>query len=594
MENKDNKKKIFVTAALPYCNNPPHLGNLIGSTLSADVMVRYLKKKNNDVMFLCGCDVYGTSTEIMALKENKTCKEICEKYSKVHESVYKWFNIDFTVFSSTSTNVHTELTQQIFNSLNEKKLLTQKTTEQYFCNVCDRFVCDRFIHGICNLNNCGGLVKGDECDKCCKRIDIDLIIKKWCSVCKNIPNKRETTHLYFELEPYKNDIINYFLKEEIENKNVENNTNKHIKYLSQSGKKLTKEWIKKDLLDRCITRDLVWGVPLQRFEEFPDLVNKVSWPWFDAPIGYISILANAYPQNWQDWINPNVDWYQFMAKDNVPFHTIIFPATLIGSEFQNLHCGVTHLSATEYLLFDKQKFSKSDGVGIFGHHAIYLSNHFNIDEDYWRYYLIKIRPESTDSSFEFKGFCDTIRGELAQKIGNLLNRILCMTKSFYNYDNNNNVVLNYDFTNFEDKFVKLKELFNSYQNAFEHFNYHESVTIINRIAEIGNEWINEQQVYNICKKGSTETSHLLGNCAFIMWLFSELAEPIMPNKALKIKQYMHPIQLNINELVTFDNMFTIFENYNGQIVINCEDTTKLFVQIKYEELVQEYDKLFLK
>lgn len=583
------KKKIFVTSALPFCNNPPHLGNLIGSTLSADVMVRYLKKKGHDVMFVCGSDDYGTTTEVKALKEKITCEEVCDKYRPTHEDVYKWFNIDFSVFGKTSTETHTILTQEIFNLLNQKNLLTEKTSEQYYCETCDRFVCDRFIHGVCYLDKCGGLVKGDECDKCCKMIDIDKIQKKWCSVCNQPPVKRETTHLYFELEPYKQQLIDYFLQEETKTStdSILPNYDKRVKYLSQPGKRLTKEWLNKDLLDRCVTRDLRWGAPLPTFDNFPNLNGKVSWPWFDAPIGYISILAHANPDTWREWMSPDVDWYQFMAKDNVPFHTVVFPATLIGSEFQDLYCGVTHLSATEYLLFDNKKFSKSDGVGIFGDQVIKISQQFEIDEDYWRYYLIKIRPENADSTFDFKGFCDVIKGELAQKIGNLLNRLLFMTKTYYGCDENNNTILSYDFSNFAEKMNKLKEIVRDYQLSFDNFHYHEIIILINKIAELGNEWINEHEVYNICKDGNKAMEHFLGNAVFIMWLFAELAEPIMPKKSKTIKNHMSPIDVSSDIIVTFDEIDQTLLNNTGKMIVNHENTQKLFKQIKFEDIVKK-------
>lgn len=569
------KKKVFITSALPYTNNVPHLGNIIGSVLSADVYARYLRKKGLDVMFVCGVDNYGTSTEIKAIKDGLTCEELCEKYTKIHTEVYKWFNLSFDVFGKTSNTTHTQITQDIFLSLHKKGLLTEKTDEQYFCEQCERFVCDRFIHGTCYMENCRGLVKGDECDKCCKMIDIDKVLNKFCSICTSPPIKRETKHLYFALEPYREQLKKYFLNDE----------SNGVKYLSPSGKRLTKEWLSKDLHERSVTRDLFFGVPLPKFDGLTDYDSKISWPWFDACISYISILAHAHPENWRNWVNPSVDWIQFMAKDNVPFHTIVFPSTLIGSEFESLglngKCGVTHLSSTEYLLFDNEKFSKSNGVGIFGNQVMALSKKFEIDEDYWRYYLVKIRPENADSNFDFKGFCDVIKGELAQKIGNLVNRVMAMTKKYYPKQSG----LRYDFTDFSTKIKKLREIVQNYIGAFDNFSYHEIIVLINKVAELGNEWINENTIWNICRDEPTKNEHIMGILVFILWLFAELSEPIMPKKSQKIKGHCHVKDIDVNKITTFDKIIEILDSSAGYVEVDHTGTEILFKQIKLEDIL---------
>lgn len=558
------KKKVFITSALPYCNNVVHLGNIIGSILSADVCARYLRKKNNDVMFVCGTDDYGTTTKLKALKEGISCEALCEKYRNKQDEVYKWFNISFDVFGKTATKTHETLTQEIFTSLNKKNLLKEKTTEQYFCEKCNKFICDRFIHGICYLDNCGGLVKGDECDKCCKMIDVDRLDKKWCSVCNEIPQKKETTHLYYEIEPYKEYLNEYFL-------------NGGIKYLSPVGKRITKEWLNKELHDKCITRDLKYGVKLPNFENFSNYDSKVSWPWFDAPVGYISILADSHPTTWKEWVNSNTDWYQFMAKDNVPFHTVVFPSTLIGSEFQNLNCGVTHLSATEYLLFDNKKFSKSDGVGIFGDQVIELSKKINIDEDYWRYYLIKIRPETSDSTFNYEEFCAVIKGELAQKIGNLVNRTLSLAKKKYP----ENKTLTYDFTKYIEDLAEIKKNYDDYISAFDSLRYCEVIKIINKFAELGNLWFIKYKPFS-----SNAEEYLLGNISFLLWIFAELSEPIIPNKSKKIRTHFHPIELNNESFTLYDTISNIINIGTGSISIDHANTELLFNQVDVESITR--------
>lgn len=570
------RKKVFITSALPFCNAVCHAGNLVGSTLSADIYARYQRKLGNDVMYVCGTDNYGTQTELKAKKEGLSCEELCAKYKALHEKVYKWFNISFDVFGETPTEVHTKISQNVFNNLWENNLLVEKESEQYFCVKCDMFLCDRFMNGVCYHPKCDGITKGDECDKCNKFIDTDKLVKKWCSVCNETPLKKSTKHLYLKLEQFKDTLKTYFLDRD----NLTNNPN-GAKYMSGAATRLTKEWLNKELDDRSVTRDIKFAVKVPKLKGLEGYENKTMLPWLDAPYGYISILAHAHPETWKDWINPSVDWIQFMAKDNVPFHTIIFPVTLIGSGFQNLHCGVTHLSATEYLLFNGEKFSKSGGVGIFGDQIITISEKFGIDEDYWRYYLAKIRPENSDSTFTFEGFCEIIKGELAQKMGNLVNRGIAMSKKYYPQSNS----LKYNLT--LDLPAKLLTYVNNYLEAFEKFSYHEVISIINRVAEIGNEWINEQVLWITCRDTPTDSEYLMGNLLFIIWLFAELIEPIMPKKSEIIKGYFVESSIGFEKTnVTFLQLKKILIKGYGEILLNTANSQLLFKQIKIEELLE--------
>jgi|SaaInlStandDraft_6_1057023.scaffolds.fasta_scaffold03734_2 methionyl-tRNA synthetase len=570
--------KVFVTSALPYTNSTPHCGNLIGSTLSADVYVRALKKCGKDVMFVCGSDSFGSQTEIKAKKEGLTCDELCDKYKQLHKNVYDWFNIDFNVFGETPTETHVNMSQQIFRNLWENGMLFENVSDQYFCNECDMFLSDRFMNGHCYHNECNGIVKGNECDKCNKFIDADKLTEKWCSNCKSIPEKRETKHLYMTLEKFKGQLSDYFLSDDNAN---------GCQYMSPAAKRLTKEWLSKDLQDRSVTRDIKFAVKVPELDGLDGYENKTIMPWLDAPIGYMSILAHEFPQEWESWINCGT-WVQFMAKDNVPFHTIIFPITLTGSNFMGLKHGVTHLSATEYLLYSDnddpntetgEKFSKSDGVGIFGDQVMQMSKLLDIDEDYWRYYLIKLRPENSDSVFTFSGFCDVIKGELAQKMGNLINRGYVMCNKYYNKPE-----VNYDFTNFP-VIDDLLLLINTYVESINSFSFRGFVNVMNRIVEIGNSWIELHKLYNVCKDFPVENEHLMGNLLFIIWLFAEVAEPVMPTKSKKIKTYFRESTTN-NSTTQFSHIIDIINQKQGKMSINLCGQEKLFNQVKLKDIYQ--------
>lgn len=560
------KEKYFITCALPYVNNEPHLGNVAGNILPGHAYAEWLKKCGNDVLFLCGTDEYGTATEVKAQKEGLTCEEICAKFRPKHKNLYKWFNVKFDVFGKTTTETQTELTHEIFLKLYEKKYIVEKTCVQLYCNACQKFVCDRFINGKCYHIGCNGVTTGDQCDLCCKLIEPDKLIEKWCSVCKSEVVEKESKHLYFTIDNFRGELENYFL-------------NNEIKYISQSAKTITKNWLSEKLLDRSVTRDLKWGTPMVEKEDLIEYKNKVFYVWFDAPIGYLSILKHARPNDWKEWLQPGGNWVQFMAKDNVPFHSVIFPATLIGSNFQN-GMKVTHLAASEYLLFNDTKFSKSNNIGIFGNQVIEISEKLEIDADYWRYYLLKIRPETSDSNFTYEDFEIIIKGELVSKFGNLVQRVVKLKDQIY-FDK---FIFNYDFTFDQENNDRLKELiktFDEYMNAFEQINFHEVIRIVNKIAEFGNKWlkIDEPWVHN--KLNREDNEWRLSNTMFVVYLLAELLSPIMPVKSEKILSY-----INIGCYYDYKKIRELLIVGKGILFVDTQNYEPLFKNIDLKKFVK--------
>ncbi|KAJ3064837.1 putative methionine--tRNA ligase, cytoplasmic protein rar1, partial [Rhizoclosmatium hyalinum] len=366
------RKNVLITSALPYVNNIPHLGNIIGCVLSADVYARFCRLRGYNTLFVCGTDEYGTATETKALQENLTCQQICDKYHKLHKETYDWFDIDFDVFGRTSTPAQTEITQAIYHKLDENGKTVHQTVTQLYCETHNSFLADRFVTGTCP--SCGyDDARGDQCDGCGKLLNATELIKPKCHLDKATPVIRDSRHIFLDLTDAQPVLEEWVNKSSVEGKWSQNSIN------------ITKAWLKEGLKPRCITRDLKWGVQVPK-EEFKD---KVFYVWFDAPIGYLSITA-AYTNEWEKWWkNPdNVKLYQFMGKDNVPFHTVLFPSSLIGTneKYTLLH----HLSTTDYLQYEGDKFSKSRGVGVFGNNVA----ESKIPVDVWRYYLLSIRPES--------------------------------------------------------------------------------------------------------------------------------------------------------------------------------------------------------
>jgi methionyl-tRNA synthetase len=553
----DDKQCHFITSALPYVNNILHLGNIIGSLLSADVHARFLRRIGKNVLYVCGTDEYGTTTEIKALREELTCQEICDKYHALQKHTVEWFNISCDVFGRTTTETQTELAQDIFLRLWKAGHLCEQIVEQPFCTTCDTVLADRYVNGLCYHAGCGGQSKGDQCDKCGNLIDVSKLQVSFCSQCDTITTKKTSEHLFLKLDDFKDKLIEYFKND--------------VKYMSPTADSITKAWLAKDLENRCITRDLKWGTPVPRVEGLEKYWDKVFYVWFDAPIGYISILKHARPDDWHNWLKGN--WYQFMAKDNVPFHTVIFPSTLIGSNFDSTL--VTHLSAVEYLDFEGEKFSKSKGIGIFCDQIESESEELEIDEDYWRYYLLKIRPETADSSFSWKGFADVVRGELAFKIGNLMNRAVSLGKKWYK----DKLILECDLSKFEGLHYEIVEVLLHVIEMFSNFEYTNAIRLLNRLAEIGNEFLNDHTVWEKLRIDTEGNSHYICIVMTICWLLGEFFEPIMPTKCKQIKKVFCVSDRNM----MYQNIVQYVVNGNISLEINYDGYTMLFNKATLEQ-----------
>jgi len=386
-------------------NNVPHLGNIIGCVLSADAFARYCRSRGHESLFICGTDEYGTATEAKAMEEGITPRELCDKYYALHKGIYEWFGISTDIFGRTATPKHTQITQEIFLDIYRNGFIAEEEIEQAFDEKVQMFLADRFIEGTCPHCGYDG-ARADQCEKCGKLLNFDELVNPVSKLSKTAPVKRRSRHLFIDLPK-----LQLKLAEWIEKASKEGSW-------SDNSIQIAKSWLAEGLRRRCITRDLKWGVPVP----LPGWEKKVFYVWFDAPIGYISITANL-TDKWREWwLNPQgVSLYQFMGKDNVPFHTVIFPSTLMGTgkDWTLLH----HLSTTEYLNFEGGKFSKSKGFGVFGNDAV----ESGIPADVWRYYLLTNRPEKMDTNFTWQDFGEKLNNELLANIGNLVNRTLVFT-----------------------------------------------------------------------------------------------------------------------------------------------------------------------
>ncbi|WP_041611144.1 methionine--tRNA ligase [Treponema primitia] len=414
-------KRRLITSALPYVNNVPHLGNLI-QVLSADAFARFCRLRGYDTLYICGTDEYGTATETRAAEEGIGPQELCDRYYTIHAEIYRWFNIGFDKFGRTSTPIQTEVTQDIFKKLDANGFITEHTIEQLHCSHCDRFLADRYVRGTCP--HCGYAdARGDQCESCGKLLDPTELKEPRCASCGSTPALKSTKHLYLDLPKLRDKFDPWIQEASVKG------------FWSKNAVQMTQAWLRDGLRERAITRDLKWGIPVPK----EGYENKVFYVWFDACIGYISITGNlgaetakglktqswhAFLDDW--WKNPDeVELFQFIGKDNIPFHTVIFPSSLLGSgdNWTMLH----HMSSTEYLNYESGKFSKTRGVGVFGTDVMETG----IAADIWRFYIFYNRPEKADALFTWKDFQEKVNGELIGNLGNLVNRTLSFVTRYY-------------------------------------------------------------------------------------------------------------------------------------------------------------------
>uniref|UniRef100_A0A3P8SI51 Methionine--tRNA ligase, cytoplasmic n=1 Tax=Amphiprion percula TaxID=161767 RepID=A0A3P8SI51_AMPPE len=516
---QEGKRNILVTSALPYVNNVPHLGNIIGCVLSADVFSRYGRLRGWNLLFVCGTDEYGTATENKAREEGLTPQLICDKYHAVHSSIYKWFQIDFDFFGRTTTEKQTEIAQDIFWRLHKNGFLVEDTVEQLRCEQCQRFLADRFVEGICP--HCKyPEARGDQCDKCGRLINAVELREPQCKVCRQTPVIRSSKHLFLDLPKLETQLEQW----------LEKSTSTGD--WTTNAKQITRSWLRDGLKPRCITRDLLWGTPVPH----PDFKEKVFYVWFDAPIGYLSITAN-YTDEWEKWWkNPHqVELYNFMAKDNVPFHSVVFPCSLLGA--QDNYTLVSHLVATEYLNYEDTKFSKSRGVGVFGD----MAKDTGIPADVWRFYLLYVRPEGQDSAFSWADMALKNNSELLNNLGNFINRLVMVICVIMNSYLLHLICECYSlFSLSEKKLIR---------DALKH--------ILN-ISRHGNQYIQVNEPWKNIKGGDTERQRagtVTGVSVNIACLLSVMLMPYMPEVSQTIRNQLNAPQSCVSTMLQDNGTF---------------------------------------
>lgn len=503
--------KRLITSALPYVNNIPHLGNLL-QVLSGDVFARFCRLKGYETLYIGGNDEYGTATETRALEEGKSPRELCDYYHKIHTEIYKWFNISFDKFGRTSTPQQTEITQSIFKDLDSRGFIKEETSEQVYCNNCGRFLADRFVKGICPACGYEG-ARGDQCENCGKLLDPLDLKSPVCSTCGHTPEVKPTKHLYIDLPGILPEYEKWMKKASVEGRWAKN------------ALQMTQAWIRDGLHERAITRDLKWGIPVPK-EGYED---KVFYVWFDAPIGYISItkcLGDEKGFDWKDWwLNPkNVELFQFIGKDNIPFHTVIFPCSLIGSGKN--WTKLFHMSSTEYLNYEGGKFSKSQGIGVFGSDAM----ESGIPADIWRFYMFYNRPEKADTLFTWKDFQEKINGELVGNLCNLVNRTLTFVIRYF--DGKIPVC-----DRIPELWTSVLEKEKNITESMEWAELKDALHEIFAISSIANKAFQDGEPWKTRTENPQSAERLISNLCYVIKDLMIMAEPFIPDYSLKVLSF---------------------------------------------------------
>jgi len=555
-------KKLLVTSALPYSNGPIHIGHIAGAYLPADIFVRYQKLCKNDVVFICGTDENGAAITIAALKQKVSPQALVDKYYELNKESFEKLGIIFDNFSRTSRQIHHKTAQDFFVKLNEKGLLNKKETQQLYCKVDNMFLADRYVSGTCP--NCEyDDARGDQCEKCGSALDPLSLKGPRCSICGKEPEIKSTSHWYLPLGKFQPELEEWLGKKKDWKDNVMN---------------YCKGWFKEGLRDRAITRDLEWGVPVP----VPDAQGKVMYVWFEAPIGYISSTKEwaeekGNPDLWKDyWLNPECELIHFIGKDNIVFHAIFWPATLMGVREFNLP---TQIPANEFLNLEGRKISTSKNF------AVWVPDYLkNWDPDILRYTLAANLPESKDADFSWRLFQKCNNGELADILGNFINRTLTFISK--RLDNTIPEAVKTEMAD-SDFIEEIKQLADEAGALIDTYKIRAATHKIMDIARAANRYFDSSEPWKTRKTNPEKCQTTLHYCCLAIRTLAICFYPVIPFTCDKIWSMMG-FDAKVSDSNWSDAVSDV--NIEGTELGNIEI---LFQKIEEEDIQAEIEKLGL-
>jgi methionyl-tRNA synthetase len=552
-------QRHLITSAIPYINGIKHLGNLIGSQLPADLYARYQRARGNEVLFLCATDEHGTPAELAAAKAGKPVAEYCAEMHAVQAKIAAGFGLSFDHFGRSSSPQNHALTQHFAGRLADAGLIREVMEKQVYSNADGRYLPDRYIEGTCP--NCGyDKARGDQCENCTKQLDpTDLIEPRSAISGSTDLEVRETKHLYLCQSALKDELDAWI------------NSKTDWPILTTS---IAKKWLHDGdgLQDRGITRDLDWGIPVRRGDaDWPGMEGKVFYVWFDAPIEYIACAGEWAEANggadWERWWRTDkgaddVRYTQFMGKDNVPFHTLSFPATILGSgEPWKM---VDHLKSFNYLNYDGGQFSTSQGRGVFMDQALDI-----LPSDYWRWWLLSNCPETSDSEFTWELFQQGVNKDLADVLGNFVSRVTKFCRSKFG----ETVPDGAPYGEREEALIAdLNTRIARYAAMMEVMEVRKSAQELRAIWVAGNEYLQAAAPWATIKEDEAQAAMQIRMGLNLIGLYAALSGPFIPDASAAMQTAMGLDTLDWPQdagsslrLLPPGHVFTVPENLFGKI-----------------------------
>lgn len=508
-EQQKEYKRLLVTSALPYANGPIHLGHLAGAYLPADVYVRYQRLKKRDVVYICGTDEHGVPIAIAAEKAGVTPQEIVDKYWADHYDTFTRFGMSFDHFSRTSAPMQHRTAADFFKVIHEKGFLVERAIEQFYCASCSRFLADRFVEGECPRCHHAG-ARGDQCESCGSSLEQTELINPYCKVCGSTPVLRQTKHLFLKLNEFQPLLEEWLADKKEWKENVLN---------------YVRGWFQEGLGERAVTRDLSWGikVPVPGYEE------KVIYVWFEAPIGYISATKEwaektGRPEAWKEyWLEPDTKLVHFIGKDNIVFHAVIWPAMLMGHGGYVLPADIP---ANEFLNLQGEKLSTSRN------YAVWLGDYLDkFPADPLRYYLAVNAPETRDADFIWEDFQGRNNSELADILGNFINRTLTFARKQFG----GSVPACGPLDALDEQMVKtLAEAPEKIGALLERYELRKAAAALIDIARFANKYFNDQEPWRTARENRDKCASTIHLAIQACQTLAVLMEPILPFSAGKV------------------------------------------------------------
>ncbi|MBS4217592.1 methionine--tRNA ligase [Bacillus sp. FJAT-49711] len=538
---------ILICGAWPYANGSLHLGH-IASLLSGDILARYYRAKGEKVLYVSGSDCNGTPISIRAKQEGVTPKEIADKYHEEFSNCFRELGFSYDCYTRTDTVLHHEIVQDLFLQLLNNGYIYKKEIEQAFCHTCDQFLPDRFVEGICP--NCGKEARGDQCDHCSKILDPLDLLENRCKLCGDSPSSKKTEHFYFSLSTFQAKLEDYvdFAK-------------RHDLWRANAIQ-LTERYLKEGLHDRPVSRDLPIGVPVP----VKGYSEKKIYVWIEAVAGYFSASkkwANDNNHSESDFWNEGTKSYYIHGKDNIPFHSIIWPAILMGTGINNLP---NHIVSNEYLTIERKKLSTSKNW------AVWVKDMLKkFETDSIRYFLTINAPENKDSDFSWREFVYSHNSELLGAYGNFVNRTLkFIEKSYAGKLSKGNID--------EQIKVEIEQLYSKVGRHIEETYFKLALELIFEFVRRANKYFDEEKPWIQIKETPTECENTLTTCVYIIKNLAQLLQPFLPFSSEKIKEILAIPSFN----------WSVIEN----TAISLNDVKPLFERIEVENIQFEIEKLY--